>query len=104
MYDNQYRCHPAEDFETTEDRAGENLFIFNISAAGGWLNERDRTFNARHIRIRVRMVPASAFPRLPPSVTSSAISGNTAVTATVAVPELPIVTPASVGTDNHPRD
>jgi hypothetical protein len=41
------------------------LFIFNISAAGGWLNERDRTFNARHIRIRVRMVPASAFPRLP---------------------------------------
>ncbi|BBS21734.1 hypothetical protein WP5W18E06_22710 [Klebsiella quasipneumoniae] len=28
------------------------LFIFNISAAGGWLNERDRTFNARHISIK----------------------------------------------------
>ena len=28
------------------------LFILNISTAGGRLNERDRAFNARHIRIK----------------------------------------------------
>jgi hypothetical protein len=38
------------------------LFIFNISAAGGWLNERDRTFNARHIRIKSGWYRHQHFP------------------------------------------